>query len=510
MRKNKTCEISIMSFLNASSSQLPMEEVVPLAAAVQGLTRSSILTARRRVRIAPQTGVNYGTATASSTGGPGGAGNNQIQFLIADQGGLVDPSSVSVVYNIRTSGTGSEIPQDGHPFTRLQCTLNGSMLDDIQQAAKLTNVEARLGGSQTWYRTSGSFQGFEMLNSELNNGNLTAAAPTTATVTAYSGAWADVSNNLAAISGRTNSSAGSTTYNPLQGEQRAIPLGLLTGVGRMKQYLPLSVLGELTLTLFTGDKSTVVFQNGATADGDYSLSGVFLEYDVVVGHPSYMELLAKVANDPADQGIVLPFESTIASSSGTIAASSAALVENSIVVSRATNHLLRAMLVQQPTALFATNNYPIQACFPHCGTYSVQWRVGSMYYPQVPAIGDASLWMMTQLAYGSTNQEAASCINREQWRQTTAVTAGTAGATATEGNVKFCYADSFIPAYGFQTVKGDAEPLLVDGISLSGASGSQLVCVVQNSPSVTVTPTVFLVALRFIQCQGGAVRIQGA
>jgi len=491
-----------MSFLNDASSQLPMEEVVPMAAAVQGLTRSSILSGRRRCRIAPQTGTVYGSAGAN-------AGGNQIQFLIADQGGLVDPASVCITNNVRVSGTGVEVMDDGHPFTRCQITLNGSMLDDIQQAAKLTNVEAALGGSQTWYRTSGSFQGFELLNNELNNAQ-SITTVTTASMVAYSGAWGDVSGNLLAIGGRLTSSAGSSTFNPLQGEQRCLPLGLLTGVGRMKQYLPLSVLGELTLTLFTGAKAEVGFQNTASTDVDYSLGGVFLEYDVVVGHPSYMELLAKVANDSSEQGIVLPFESTIASSSGTINASASSLVESSIVVSRATNHLLRAMLIQQPTALLSAANFPVQSCFGHAGTASVQFRVGSMYYPQVPATGDASMWMMTQLAYGSTNQEASSCINREQWRQHTAVTPSTAGATATEGTLKFCYADRFIPSYGFQTVKGDAEPLAVDGISLSGASGSQLVAVVQNSPTVQITPTVFLVALRFIQAQGGAVRIQGA
>jgi riboflavin synthase len=52
--------------------------------------------------------------------------------------------------------------------------------------------------------------------------------------------------------------------------------------------------------------------------------------------------------------------------------------------------------------------------------------------------------------------------------------------------------------------------IAVDGISLSGASGSQLVCVVTNGPPTTTTPTLGLVALRFIQAQAGSVRVQGA
>jgi hypothetical protein len=204
-----------------------MEEVVPRAASVQGLTRSSILTARRRVRAAPQTGINYGSAGASG-------GNQQIQFVIADQGGLLDPASVAIVYNVRTSGTASTV-DDGHPFTRMQISLNGQMLEDNAQAAKCTNAEVKLASSKAWYQTSGSFCGFELLNNELNVSPVTAPASYTsalfAAVQAYSGAFADVSGNFAGASARTMAAA--TTANPLGGEQRSLPLGLISGVGRM-------------------------------------------------------------------------------------------------------------------------------------------------------------------------------------------------------------------------------------------------------------------------------------
>lgn len=493
-----------MSSLVNSSHSLPMEEVVPRAASVQGLTRSSILTARRRVRAAPQTGVSYGSAGA-------GGGSSQIQFVIADQGGLLDPASIALVYNLRTSGTGNETPDDGHPFTRMQISLNGQMLEDNAQAAKCTNAEVRLASTKSWYQSSGSFCGFEQLNNELNIGQ--ALATNIGTIQAWCGSWCDVSGNQAAITARTASSA--TVANPLAGEQRSLPLGLLSGVGRMKQYLPLSVLGELNLTLYTGSRQEIMFQAAlGNTDGDFSLGGVYIEYDIVVGHPEYMNLIARVANDPNEQGLVLPFESTIMTSSGTIAASASALVENSIVVSRATNHLVRTFLLQQPTAYLASTGFLSQSCFSHMQTNKVQWRVGSMYYPQIPAEGDASIWNMTALAYGSAAlNTATSVINRVAWAQTTNAPAPSVAAQASsgyEGVNKFNYSDSFIPAYGFQNVKGDADPLAVDGISLSGASGSQLVCVVTNGPPTTTTPTLGLVALRFIQAQSGSVRVQGA
>jgi hypothetical protein len=487
-----------------------MDEVVPRAASVQGLTRSSILTARRRVRAAPQTGINYGAVSAGT-----GGGSQQIQFVIADQGGLLDPASVSLIYNIKTSGTNQEVPDDGHPFTRMQISLNGQMLEDNAQAAKSTNAEVKLASSQTWYQTSGAFCGFELLNNQLNNG----PAPSSGTlatalteVQQYSGAWCDVSGNCRSISTRTGAAA--TVANPIGGEQRCLPLGLISGVGRMQQYLPLSVLGEINLTLYTGSRQEIMFMGGSATDADFALGGVYIEYDIVVGHPEYMNLLARVANDPNEQGLVMPFESTIMSSSGTIAASTSALVENSIVVSRATNHLVRTYLLQQPSALLASTAYPSQSAFSHSQTNKVQWRVGSMYYPQIPAEGDASIWCAAQLAYGSASlNEAASVINRMSWAQSTSgVTPSAANAAANgfEGPIKFNYSDSFIPAYGFQNVKGDAEPLAVDGISLSGASGSQLVCVVTNAPALLTTPTIGLVALRFIQAQAGSVRVQGA
>ena len=497
-----------MSALLQSSSQLPMDEVVPRAASVQGLTRSSILTARRRVRAAPQTGVAYGSA------GTGGA-SQQIQFVIADQGGLLDPASVSLVYNIQTTGTGNEVPDDGHPFTRMQISLNGQMLEDNAQAAKATNAEVKLSASQSWYKTSGSFCGFELLNNELNTGPVSTNI-TFALGQAYSGAWGVVSGNFPAISARTATASGGVA-NPLGGEQRCLPLGLISGVGRMKQYLPLSVLGEINLTLYTGSKAEVLIQQASQADADYSLKGVYIEYDVVVGHPEYMNLLGRVANDPNEQGLVLPFESTIMTSSGTIAASASALTESSIVVSRATNHLVRTFLLQQASASLSALTFPSQSAFSHMQTNKVQWRVGSMYYPQIPAEGDASIWCAAQLAYGSASlNESSSVINRVTWAQTTNyLSPSVAGALNSagagyEGVQKFNYSDSFIAAYGFQNVKGDAEPLAVDGISLSGASGSQLVCVVTNGPPVTITPTLGLVALRFIQAQAGAVRVQGA
>jgi hypothetical protein len=237
----------------------------------------------------------------------------------------------------------------------------------------------------------------------------------------------------------------------------------------------------------------------------------------------YAELLHKMGNDPNEQGLNLPFESVIMASSGTIGTSST-LTSASIIVSRATQNLLRSFAMFQPSAMMNSYNFPIQSCFGHAGVAQYQLRVGSQYFPAQPATGDAGMWTATMTAYGSASRNTSTTvINRNNWGTYTLDNTGAlgpnepvlpAGSTTTyaTGN-HLSWTDSFLPAYGFRVVKGDAEPLDVDGVSLSGASGSQLVWEVLMAPNTTagtVTPTIAMVALRFLSAHGGSVRIIGA
>ena len=512
-----------MSLLVPNNNLHPMEEVLPAALAVKNLSRASVLTQRRRVRVAPQTGVNYGPTPPTSSNN---AAQQQIQFLVSDQGGLLDPSSVCVVYNIQTTGTGNEVPDDGHPFVRAQITLNGQVLDDIQQAAKCTNAEVKLGASQSWYKTSGSFCGFELLNGELGVGVLdsTASSAQAANQAGYNPAWADVSNNTIHITNRCSNAVGTVTpigstqtgattvgvCNILGGEQRVLPLGLLSGVGRMRNYLPLGVLGQLSLTLLTGSNGEVCFQNSASTDAYYSLRGVYLEYDVVIPATPYADILNKMATDPSEGGLILPYESTIMASSGTIP-SSATLSETSVIVSRATNNLVRSFFIMQPQALLQSYNFPIQSCFGFGQTQKVQWRIASQFFPSIPAEGEGSMWAMSQEAYGAAgNSENGGCINREMWHQDTSKAAAAVQLAPYYGNRKFNYADSFIPAYNFRNVKGLADQVDLDGVSLSQASGAQLVFAITCAPGVTMTPTLGVVATRMISARAGSITVVGA
>lgn len=489
-----------MSFQNQSGDLAPFTEVVPDAAQFGHPEKSSIITMRRRARITPQTGPTLGAAGA-------GAGGQQIQFLLADQGGLVDMRSVVLNYTIQTSGAATPCPDDGHPFMVVQVLLNGQLLENIQNAPKLANIEMTLGGSKTYYQTAGSLQGWELLNNDL------ATTVPSSTSTPSITAWGYVAGNQASIATRS-ARAAAAVFNNVAGEQRSIPLGLMTGLGRMKQYLPVALLGELSFVLVTGQAGEVLFSTASSTVGDYSLSYMSLEYDIVIPDTRYMQVLQKIAMEEG-HGVVIPYESSIVTTAASIGAS-ASLTENSLIVSRATNNLLRAAVVQIPSALVSSISYPSQSCFSHAGTYSIQFRVGSVVFPQVAAAGDASIFNMSLCAYGSTMQENGSVANRVLWgNSTNGATAGTPAVyetaeVASGGSVKFAYADRFVPCYGFQTIKGAAEPLDVDGVSLAGASGSQLITTLVSAGGVAYTPYVALTALRFIKAHGGAVAVVGA
>jgi hypothetical protein len=438
-----------------------------------------------------------------------GAGTKQINFVINEHNGLLDPASMTIAYNIMTTGTGSEAPDDGHPFVRFQLNCGGQNLEDTTQSAKNTNVEVKLGTSQAFYTGSGSMYGFELLNGQLGVGAAT-ATPTAANQQAYNACFGDVVGNLPGIASRT--SAAASYPNPYGGEQRVLPLGLLCGFARSKQYYPLN-LGELNLTLFTGSAGEVMLQTGSTYDADFSLGGLVLEYDVCSVHPAYAALLDKMQNDPAEAGIAIPFESCITATAPAITVARTGLSENTITVSRATSNLLRSWICFQPQGGLATQAYPSQSCFGRHGTYRIQFRVGSSVFPQVPAEGTASIFAMSMMAYGSPLQEAPSVCNRVLWEQTSLISSA---STQSEGSSKFNFADSFIPCYGYALVKGEAEPMAIDGINLSSGAGSQLSITWSASlPSgaaadATVQPTVGLVAVRVLVAQGGSVRVVGA
>jgi hypothetical protein len=484
-----------MSFQNQSGDLASFVEVVPESAKMGQVSKSSLLTQRRRVRITPQTGSSAGAS-------------QQVQFLLADGSALLDLRSVVVNYTMTVSGTGSVCPDDGAVFTTAQALLNGQLLENIQNAAKYGNAEMTMGGSQTYYKTAGSFQGFELLNDDL----IADAPSTTALTTTTQGQYGNVSNNVASISARYKRAA-AALWNNTTGSQRSIPLGLLFALGKCPTYLPLALLGEMSFVFQTGSVGDVLFQAAASQDATYTLTNLSLEADLIIPDGRYMQLLQKVAAE--EGGMTIPFESVVIATGGVITSSASALQETSIITSRATNHLTKSAVVMVPQALTSSINYPSQSAFSHAGLFGFQSRIGSQVFPQIAAQGDASIFTNSLTAYGSVMQENGSCSNRVLFAQSTnGSSAGTAAsyedAVSTSGAARFAYADRCVPTLGYRVVRGGSEPLDVDGVSLAGASGSQIIHTIVSAPATTYTPYVILSALRFIKAAGGAVSVVGA
>ena len=382
---------------------------------------------------------------------------------------------------------------------------------------KVCNIETKLGASKSYYSTAGSFSGFELLSPDLNT-------------TSGAGKWGQVVGNVTDLYARTTKAASPQTNN-IAGEPRSIALSSISGLGRMKQYLPLSLLGSLQFVLVTGSAGEVVFNPnaavGSANTGDYSLAGFNVSYDVVVPDPRYAAVLQNIASNPSEGGLSLAFESTICTAGGQITGGSgpvASLSEATIIVSRATSHLLRTSVVLIPPTAIASLGWPSQSCFSHGGVYAYQNRVGSQVYPQIAAQGDADMFNLAMEAYGSVSQENGTCVNRQTWGLSTGLTsvqgtptiyestqlAATSTASSGASTAIFAYSDSFIPSYGYRTVKGEAENLDVDGINLSASSGSQQITTLVCAPPANYIPYVTLVALKFINARGGAVSVQGA
>ena len=461
------------SSLNTNFGGLPIEEVVPDSAMVKGVSRSSLLTGRRRVRFQPQTGV-----TASP--------NGIIQFVLADSTSLLDLNSVVLSCTVTTTGTGDVALDDGPAWMRrVQVSLNGQMIDDTDNAHRNANANVYASADRAWYNGAGSFAGYWAANPSLVSG---AAYPS------VQYAVGDVSGSLVAASVRNKA-----------GMQVGYPLGLVSSMFQTKQYLPLSQCGELVVQIVCAANGEAIFQRPGATDGAYSLSDIFLEADLIQPHYLYQELLNKVSQQEGESGLVIPINTTIVSQGQALTGSNQPA---SIVVSRASNNLRKVIVTQTPTGFLSSANFPAVSCFGHHGFSGIQFRCGSLYFPSQEANSDARAFWLTQTAFGEPINDRNGTIDYNLFIKTT----GPLGQNYEGITQKQYWGDSCVLAYSFDNFKG-ATPLDADGISVIGQAGSQLVVLLRNNVNAGftagVTPTVSLIATRYIVCRGGALRIEG-
>jgi hypothetical protein len=460
--------------LNAPYAGIAISEVVPeaIAGMNEGLTKSSLLVSRRKIRFQPQTGTS---ATPGSI----------VQFVLADSSSLLDVNSATISFKATTTGTGVETLDDGVSWCRrTQISLNGNLVEDIDNCHRLTNMEVYGGADKSWYQSAGSYAGFWKFNPDL------ATASQGTGGFAYNPGYGDVSGVLAPAGVRTNA-----------GEDRLVPLSLMSGFFRTKQYIPLNLLGELVVSFTLASASEACFQATGNTDATYALTDIFMEVDVVQPHYMLQELMNKVANSEGENGIVIPYESAVVSQGQTLSSGS----NLSVIVSRATNNLRRLLYAHQLTTGTSSVNFPSVSTFGYNATTSWQVRIGSLYFPSQPATTSARMFGLLQSAYGEAVNAKPGLANRNIYEETTNIS----GVPAKITTGRNAYADMFIVGYNFDSYKNTSgtQVLDADGVSVLGQAGSQVV--VQVSQTGSVTPVIALIATRYLSLMNGSLKIIG-
>ena len=464
---------------------MPVEEVVPDAAMVKGVSRSSLLTGRRRIRIQPQTGTSAGP-------------NSIIQFVLADSSSLLDLNSAVITATVTTTGTGDVAMDDGPAWVRrATIALNGTNIDDTDLANRFANANVYAGADRAWYNGAGSFANYWASNPGL------ATSGTTYPPTAY--ALGDVSGALVAASVRCKA-----------GQQFAWPLALVSKFFGTKPYLPLSQCGELVVQLLCAANGEAVLQRSGNTDGAYTLTNIFMEVDLIQPHYLYMEMLNRVTQLEGEQGVVIPFNAVISAQGQSVTASGQA----NIVTSLATNNLRKVIVTMSPTDRLADINYPAVSAFGNHSLTGVQFRVGSLYFPSQESVNASAIFWNTESAFngGEPIHHRNGIIDLCTFQKTTGPAPVAYNVTSAYGagpsnGAKQYWADNCVIAYGFDNYKG-GEALDADGISVLGQAGSQLVTLLRIAPNASyfasgVTPTIHLERTRYLVLKNGALRVEG-
>lgn len=484
--------------MNNGFQGLPISEVVPdaIAGMQEGLSKSSLLVSRRKIRFQPQTGTS---ATPGSI----------VQFVLADSSSLLDVNSATISFTITTSTAGTAgapvALDDGISWCRrMQVSLNGNLVSDVDHAHRLANMEVYGSADKAWYQAAGSFGGWWKFNPDLAIGVFPTgtAAPMAG---AYNPAYGDIAGDCVAT-GTTGGTWFAAGTRHAAGENRIVPLSLIDGFWRCKQYVPLNLLGELVVSFtLASNEEALLAVSDTTAT--YTMTDIFMEVDVVQPHYALNEIMLKQANSEGENGIVIPYESAVVSQGQALTSGT-----SSVIVSRATNNLRRCLYAQQLTTGLSLRAFPSVSCFGFNATSNWQVRCGSLYFPSQPATTASRMYGLLTSSYGAAVNDKPGIMNRNTYTATSALTAATSGAVSLSGvtpSVRLAFSDNFIVGYNFDAYKNTAgtNVLDADGLSVLGMAGSQVVF--QVSQTGSVSPVVSLHATRYLSLQNGTLKIVG-
>ena len=196
----------------------------------------------------------------------------------------------------------------------------------------------------------------------------------------------------------------------------------------------------------------------------------------------------------------MPFDAHLVSSQD-IPASGGAVSQYNIVFSKATQNLRAITTFQQNKAGLSSVAYPKTSTFANNNFYSIQYRIGSLYFPAFPSIDEASAFADLQASHGrpgNSLEESGMCDAYNYYLTTTADP--NTGALTGNG------ADAFLHGYSFDKLKGaQLYGVELDGINTMSASGAQVVVQLQSATPANAIVGAVIRYTRVLRIQNGAV-----
>jgi hypothetical protein len=486
-------------------------EVVPNVSKLGStLAASSVIAARRRVRIVPQSGQNY-------TIGAGG-GANTINILLQDGQSYVDLLSAALNFEVEVfdsaNATGTAMALDDGAFCvfrRALVSLNSTLMDDIDLLPKKVLQETYATVDQSWYDTVGSWMGLY----KANTGAYGVQQDGTTFVSKYNVpvklAGASLRQYFAGVDG--------STAPGLPGQNKfTVPVCMLSSFFRKDTLFPLRNAGQLYLQLNLASAVEAVIATrvgGNPVVPNYRIKNLTLDVDFVDMHPMYLSMMDSVMERPDEDGVRYPFDAHLVSAQNLPAGDG----PQNVILSKASQNMRQIAICVQPTAGLSQVEYPQQSTFPNPGFVDVQARVGSLYFPAFPSVSEQRAYSDLQNAYGSpASLDKSGIVDVKNYYTATPYAAGNLGIGA--GTV-FDYSDMWLWSYCFDRLKhASLSGLDLDGINTLSTSGSQIV-VQLNCNLSSGTPANGLANLgasiltgvlrftRIIEMRGGATRIIG-
>ncbi len=495
-----------------------IHEVVPDVGKLGSkLSASSVIAARRRVRIVPQSGQNY-------TIGAGG-GANTINILIQDGQSYADLLSAALNFEVEVydsaNATGTTLALDDGAFSvfrRALVSLNSTLMDDIDLLPKKVLQETYATVDQSWYDTVGSWMGLYKANTAgYSVGTFNSVvANAFEFIPKY-----DVSRKIELASNRQFfGGVDGSVAAAVPGQNKfSVPVCMLTSFFRNETLFPLRNAGQLYLQLNLASALEACVGTRATGGNpispNYRIKNLTLDMDFVDMHPMYLSMMDSVMEGAEEDGVRWAFDAHLVSAQNLPSGDG----PQNVILSKASQNMRQIAIGVQPIAGLSVVDYPKQSTWANPGFVDIQTRIGSLYFPAFTSVGEHRSYSDLQSAYGSpASLDKSGLVDTRNYYKGTPYAAGNLEPAA-EGSLN--YSDMWLWSYCFDRLKhAKLSGVELDGINTLSTSGSQIV-VQLNCALSSGTPanglsnlgaamlTGILRFTRIVEIKGGATRVIG-